>query len=261
MALIVILWWFCKQSCRVNWDACPGGVFTFLVEETGVPGGNHAPRPAASRLTDKTLSARAVRRRRIGKVRGQIPLRRPCPLPTLGRGIVPPTTSMDVYRIHTTIAARYHMAVSRGWCRARGAVADTGVGVGVGVITPPWTCRDTENLCKVCVTGTDHTPPPPPLGMWMTSHGQCPRGGGACECPRVGVFFKFPEGGWRHADNVQGGGVLVNNPVSAPGPPPFKNPAHTHAPTHADTPQRRIQKIRNRGGRNGGGGALDRIRY
>ena len=37
---------------------------------------------------------------------------------------------------------------------------------------------DTENLCKVCVTETDH---PPPLGMWMTSHGQCPRGG-ACEC-------------------------------------------------------------------------------
>ena len=30
----------------------------------------------------------------------------------------------------------------------------------------------------------------------MTSRGQCPRGGGgACECPRVGVFFNFPEGG------------------------------------------------------------------
>ena len=23
-----------------------------------------------------------------------------------------------------------------------------------------------------------------PWNMWMTSHGQCPRGGGACECPR-----------------------------------------------------------------------------
>ena len=55
-----------------------------------------------------------------------------------------------------------------------------------------------------------------PFGMWMmTSHRQCPRGGaceslwnvvddvtqamskggGACECPRVGVFFKFWEGG------------------------------------------------------------------
>ena len=48
-----------------------------------------------------------------------------------------------------------------------------------------------------------------PFGMWMmTSHRQCPRGGGgACECPRVGVFFKFWEGGWRHAGNVQGGGA------------------------------------------------------
>ena len=47
------------------------------------------------------------------------------------------------------------------------------------MITPPplWTCPDTGNLCKVCVTGTDH---PPPL-----------------EC------------GWRHTGNVQGG-VLVN---------------------------------------------------
>ena len=56
----------------------------------------------------------------------------------------------------------------------------------------------------------------------MTSRGQCPRGGCACECPRVGVFFKFSEVGWRHMDNVQGGGVLVKNPVSAPGPPPFQ---------------------------------------
>ena len=37
-------------------------------------------------------------------------------------------------------------------------------------------------------------------------------GGGACECPRVGVFLNFPEGEWRHADNVQGGGVLVKSP-------------------------------------------------
>ena len=28
----------------------------------------------------------------------------------------------------------------------------------------------------------------------MTSHGQCPRGGGACECPRVGAFFKLMTG-------------------------------------------------------------------
>ena len=43
----------------------------------------------------------------------------------------------------------------------------------------------------VCDRG-DH---PHPLGMWMTSHGQCPRGVCACECPRVGVFFNFSEGG------------------------------------------------------------------
>ena len=62
--------------------------------------------------------------------------------------------------------------------------------------------------------------------LWMTSHGQCPRGGGACECPRVGVFFNFSEGGWRHADNVQGGGGClwkILYPRLDP-PPPFKNP-------------------------------------
>ena len=30
-----------------------------------------------------------------------------------------------------------------------------------------------------------------PFGMWMMTS----QGGGACECPRVGVFFKFWEGG------------------------------------------------------------------
>ena len=37
----------------------------------------------------------------------------------------------------------------------------------------------------------------------MTSHGQCPRGGGACECPRGGCFSIFrradvqtPPPGW-----------------------------------------------------------------
>ena len=104
-----------------------------------------------------------------------------------------------------------------------------------------------KTYCKVFVTGTDHRPP---LGMWMTSHRQCPMGGGclwmsksggvfqffgrrmtsrgqcprggACECPRVGFFFNFPEGGWRHADNVQGGGVLVE--CLHPPPPPSGNP-------------------------------------
>ena len=43
--------------------------------------------------------------------------------------------------------------------------------------------------------------------MWMTSHGQCPRGGGACECPRVGAFFKLMTS---HGQCPRGGGVLVN---------------------------------------------------
>ena len=46
--------------------------------------------------------------------------------------------------------------------------------------------------------------------MWMASHGQCPRGGGACECLRVGVFFQF----FLRADDVtrtrSKGGVPVN---------------------------------------------------
>ena len=69
----------------------------------------------------------------------------------------------------------------------------------------------------------------------MTSHGQCPRGGGgACECPRVGGVFQF-FGGWMTSrGQCPGVCVLVNvftplsgNPVSAPEmdpPPPFKNP-------------------------------------
>ena len=63
-----------------------------------------------------------------------------------------------------------------------------GVGCGRGDHPPPpRTCPDTENLCKVCVTGTDQ---PPPWNVddvtWAMS-----KGGGACECPRVGVFFNF----------------------------------------------------------------------
>ena len=52
--------------------------------------------------------------------------------------------------------------------------------------------KDPSGGCRVCVCDRgDHLPPH--LGMWMTSHGQCPRGGGACECPRVGVggVFQF----------------------------------------------------------------------
>ena len=74
----------------------------------------------------------------------------------------------------------------------------------------------------VCVTGVIT---PPPWNVDDVTRAMS-KGGGACECPRVGVFFNFSEGGCRHADNVQGGGVLVINHVSAPGPPPppFKNP-------------------------------------
>ena len=85
-----------------------------------------------------------------------------------------------------------------------------------------------------------------PWNMWMTSHGQCPRGGGACECPRGGCFPIFrraddvtrtmSKGGgvpvnvqewgrfsnwWRDADNVQGGGgCLVFHPSKFRPPPP-----------------------------------------
>ena len=54
----------------------------------------------------------------------------------------------------------------------------------------------------------------------MTSHGQCPRGGGcACECPRVGVFSNFLRSDDVTCPMSKGGGVLVKNPVSAPGGP------------------------------------------
>ena len=99
------------------------------------------------------------------------------------------------------------------------AVADPG-GV-TGVITlppPPWTCTDTENLCKVCVTGTDH--PPPPWNVDDVTQAMS-KGVRACECPRVGVFFNFSEGGWRHADNVQGGVCACECLQSSP-PPPFR---------------------------------------
>ena len=57
----------------------------------------------------------------------------------------------------------------------------------------------------------------------MTSHGQCPRGGGG-----VCVLVNVQEWGcfsiFLRADDVtrtmSKGGVLVKNPVSAPGPPP-----------------------------------------
>ena len=52
----------------------------------------------------------------------------------------------------------------------------------------------------------------------MTSHGQCPRGGGACECPRVGAFFKLMT---LRGQCPRGGGVrLVFHPSKFRPPPP-----------------------------------------
>ena len=51
----------------------------------------------------------------------------------------------------------------------------------------------------------------PPF-MWMTSHGQCPRGGVLVNVQDWGRFSNW----WRHADNVQGGGG------GAPGVPPIQ---------------------------------------
>ena len=71
---------------------------------------------------------------------------------------------------------------------------------------PPLNFPDTENLCKVCVTGTDH---PPPWNVDDVTRAMSK--GGACECPRVGYrcFSIF-----RRADDVtrtmSKGGVLVN---------------------------------------------------
>ena len=61
-----------------------------------------------------------------------------------------------------------------------------------------------------------------PEGGWR--HADNVQGGDACECPRVGVFFNFPEGEWRHADNVQGEGGCLWNP-----PPPSGNPVSAPA--------------------------------
>ena len=60
------------------------------------------------------------------------------------------------------------------------------------------------------------------------------KGGGACECPRVGCFSNF-----LRSDDVtrtmSKGGVLVKNLVSVPGPPPFKNPGSAPALFHSSS--------------------------
>ena len=57
-----------------------------------------------------------------------------------------------------------------------------------------------------------------PWNMWMTHTGNVQGGGGACECPRVGAFFKlmtsrgqFPRGG---------GGAPGVPPIQVQTPPP-----------------------------------------
>ena len=87
------------------------------------------------------------------------------------------------------------------------------------------------------------THPPLGLGMWMTSHGQCPGGGGmskrgggvfqffggrmtsrgqcprgcACECPRVGAFFKLMTS---RGQCPRGGGAPGVPPIQVQTPPP-----------------------------------------
>ena len=56
-----------------------------------------------------------------------------------------------------------------------------------------------------------------PWNMWMTSHGQCPRGG-ACECPRVGAFFKLMTS--RGQCPRGGGGAPGVPPIQVQTPPP-----------------------------------------
>ena len=55
-----------------------------------------------------------------------------------------------------------------------------------------------------------------PWNMWMTSHGQCPRGG-ACECPRVGAFFKLMTS---RGQCPRGGGAPGVPPIQVQTPPP-----------------------------------------
>ena len=73
-------------------------------------------------------------------------------------------------------------------CVDRKSVGDPGGGSRDGHPPP------LGNLSRMQSVRDRDRSPPPPFRMWMTSHGQCPRGG-ACECPRVAVVFNFSEGG------------------------------------------------------------------
>ena len=78
-----------------------------------------------------------------------------------------------------------------------------------GMITPPpLNFPDTENLCKVCVAGTDH--PPPPWNVDDATRAMSKGGGVLVNVQEWGCFSIF-----RRADDVtrtmsKGGGVLVN---------------------------------------------------
>ena len=71
-----------------------------------------------------------------------------------------------------------------------------------------------------------------PWNMWMTSHGQCPRGGGACECPRVGAFFKLMTS---RGQCPRGGGAPGVPPIQVQTPPTWLagyGPVHTYMYIH-----------------------------
>ena len=130
-------------------------------------------------------------------------------------------------------------------------MADPGGGIQGWSPPPPWTCppitpsplecgwRHTGNVqgagC-VLVNVQESGGVFQFFGGRMTSRGQCPRGGGcACECPRVGAFFKLmtsrgqcPRGCCECLHPAPPSG----NPVSAPGVPPIQ--VQTPPPPHLD---------------------------
>ena len=86
------------------------------------------------------------------------------------------------------------------------AVADPGVCV-TGMI-PPLELVPILKTYMQSVRDRDRSPPPPP-GMWMTSHGQCPRGGVLVNVSKSGGVFQFFGGQMTSRGQCQrGGGCL-----------------------------------------------------